>query len=884
MAKKKINDTSASFPGWENWSQPEEQAPQPVTVLGMTFPGDEERREWFRARLRERLPELRHIEGFPIGSDDDIIALSDPPYYTACPNPWLADFIAEWEADKQRLEAEGKRYSGVQVNEPYAADVSEGKNNPIYMAHAYHTKVPHPAIMRYILHYTQPGDIVFDGFAGTGMTGVAAAMCGNEAEVKKLGAKIGATGVRHAICSDLSPIACQIAATYNLKFDPVAFERKARAILDQVDQELGWMYRTKVNGKDATINYVIWSDVFTCPNCGQEITLFNEAVDLVGEKIRDTFPCPHCGGSCSKKTMKKVWETSFDPLLGKTVNMNKKVPVRVNYTLDGGGRSETTISALDKAQLDKIQSLPMNGMHTYALQDGYNTHQPIDSNGVTHIHQFYTRRNFIYLSRVFELAKGDVFLQSWVTASLQRTTQCYKFTLDRKFGIVSGTLYIPSLDVELSPNGLLERKIRDFIKMEYSTRGNSIIGVNSATSVENLANNSVDYIFTDPPFGANIMYSELNSIWEGWLGVLTDNTDEAIINDTQHKDLFEYQRLMNESLREYFRVLKPGKWLTMEFSNTSASVWNSIQNALQGVGFVVTNVAALDKQQGSFKAVTTTTAVKQDLVISCFKPSEALMQKFDNEYSDTNVWDFIDELLCRLPVHLVHGNKTTSVVERSAKILFDRLISFYVQHGLEVPMSAQEFQRGLAERYAERDDMWFTASQVAVYDEKKRTTQGFQPSMFLVDSEQGGIAWLDSKLGEQPQTVADLRPEWMKALEDSSRRKGDIIPELSQILEENFIEMPDGRWRRPNLQDDVDLVALRTKGLLREFKAYAEIARKPKGKIKEARLEALRAGFQQCYLDKDFATILAVADRIPQTLLTEDPHLTRFYDVAVKKA
>ena len=76
---------------------------------------------------------------------------------------------------------------------------------------------------------------------------------------------------------------------------------------------------------------------------------------------------------------------------------------------------------------------------------------------------------------------------------------------------------------------------------------------------------------------------------------------------------------MNRSLREFYRILKPGKWLTMEFSNTSASVWNSIQNALQGVGFVVANVAALDKKQGSFKAVTTTTAVKQDLVTSLLK-------------------------------------------------------------------------------------------------------------------------------------------------------------------------------------------------------------------------------------------------------------------------
>ncbi|MCX4310849.1 MAG: DNA methyltransferase, partial [Desulfovibrio sp.] len=153
----------------------------PVTCLGRTFPDDAARRAHFTAILAEKLkdPEFRKIEGFPIGTDEAILALSDPPYYCACPNPWIADFIAEWEAQKPA----DYHYH----REPFAADVSEGKNDPIYNAHSYHTKVPHKAIMRYILHYTEPGDIVFDGFCGTGMTGVAAQMCGNREAVLSLG-------------------------------------------------------------------------------------------------------------------------------------------------------------------------------------------------------------------------------------------------------------------------------------------------------------------------------------------------------------------------------------------------------------------------------------------------------------------------------------------------------------------------------------------------------------------------------------------------------------------------------------------------------------------------------------------------------------------------
>ena len=182
---------------------------------------DAERAEYL-ARLREKLkdPEFRAIEGFPISEDEDILALSDPPYYTACPNPFLPEIIERWQAERTQLReelglpddsadngnslsrprergegAQGVRGEGVYHREPFAADVSEGKNDPIYNAHSYHTKVPHKAVMRYILHYTDPGDIVFDGFCGTGMTGVAAQLCGDKKAVESLGYYVDDDGV-----------------------------------------------------------------------------------------------------------------------------------------------------------------------------------------------------------------------------------------------------------------------------------------------------------------------------------------------------------------------------------------------------------------------------------------------------------------------------------------------------------------------------------------------------------------------------------------------------------------------------------------------------------------------------------------------------------------
>lgn len=403
------------------------------------------------------------------------------------------------------------------------------------------------------------------------------------------------------------------------------------------------------------------------------------------------------------------------------------------------------------------------------------------------------------------------------------------------------------------------------------------------SSVEiGIADNSIDYIFIDPPFGANIAYSELNFLIEAWFRVFTNNKTEAIENENQYKHLSDYSNLMYYCLKEYFRVLKPGKWMTIEFSNTNASVWNIIQNAVNRAGFMIANVAVLNKGQGGMRSVTTTTAVKQDLAISCYKPIKGFYKSLSNTEAISLAWDIVDEYINHIEkVGEIVDNKLLFIPERDERIMYDRLVSYYVQHGYPVPMDARKFQDGLRERYLERDGMFFTATQAAEYEQKRKNTSGFEPMGIIVSDEANGIAWLRNQLRDAPKTYQDIQPDWLQAI--NGVRKNDILPELQTILEENFIEEPDGRWRLPNIQDDVDMNALRTKALLREFRSYAEVASKPKGKIKEARVEALRAGFKQCYIDKDFETIIMVSNKIPQNLLQEDEVLLQFYDIALNK-
>ncbi len=915
---------------------------KPVTCLGKIFPNDEERRKYFTEILKEKLPELKNIEGFPIGKDEDILKLSDPPYYTACPNPFINDFLEEWENEKEYKEVEYSR-------KPFAADVSEGKNHPIYNAHSFPTKVPHKAIMRYILYYTNPGDIIFDGFCGSGMTGVAARMCGDKDAVLELGYQIdkqgnisrqieteegkkwenfSKLGERKTILNDLSPAATFISYNYNTPVDVAEFEQEANRILSEVEKECGWMYETRYieNGKIATdisgkpvmgkINYTVWSDVFICPNCGEEIIFWEVAVDKEAGKIKDTFKCQSCGVQLKKRDIERAFETFYDSVINKTVRQAKQVPVLITYTANIAGkikRFEKKPDEFDLKLIQKINDTPIPyWVPTDRMPEGYNTAQPKKSHGITHVHHFYTKKNLYGIAAIFSKLNNNTLLYVF-SSSLVNPTKMYKYRTNNKGSILTGTLYIPTLKVEIDFLRLFKEKINAIKNIIYYIKNNCFISTESTTDIH-CDENSINYIFTDPPFGANIMYSEVNFLWESWLKVKTNNGTEAIINKVQDKGLLEYQELMTQCFKENYRVLKPGRWITVEFSNSKASIWNAIQEAISKSGFVIANVAALDKQQGSFKAVTTTTAVKQDLVISAYKPSDEMINQIkDKVGSEESVWVFVKGHLEKLPVFIGKKGTAEFIIERTPRILFDRMISYYVQNGINVPISSAEFQRGVAQRFPMRDGMAFLPTQVAEYEKKRIFAKEFIQIQLLVNDESSAIEWLRQKLMVKPQTRQDIHPDYMKEIQHID--KHELLPELDDLLDQNFIKY-DGsepvpsqihtylstnfkdlrelgkeeakliakavnRWYVPDPNKQADLEKLRDKMLIREFNIYLDEIRKSKKKLKFVRTEAVRAGFKKCWAEKNYKIIVEIGNKISEKILQEDDKLLMYYDNAL---
>ena len=866
----------------------------PVVCLGITFNNDDERRVYFREELRKKLPELKRIEGFPIGEDDDIINLSDPPYYTACPNPWLNDFISQWEMEKEELERQGKRSKDFEVTEPYASDVSEGKNNPIYNAHTYHTKVPHPAIMRYILHYTQPGDIILDSFAGTGMTGVAASICGKPDKETKLNIEneFSITGLdkpiwdkRNAICSDLSPYASFIASNYNIQSDTKHFIQEFEKIIKDLKDKYNFLYKTD----DGNISYVAWSRVFACEICGHLTDYFTSCYKFIDGnwERNNSFKCEKCNSlNTTNKTIKE-FKTIFDKTLQETRLVANIIPVLINYK-KAKGRFYKELNNEDWSKINYcINNIDAKSIPIKKLDQGFNLTQPQKSHGYSYVHDFYPVRTLFLLSEFYKLIEKSKFKNNLLfvfTSILPKLTYLNRYMPEHGgralVGPRVGTLYVPHLSIENNVFEQLDYQYKKVVQAFELIKNKNVISVISATNL-NLQNESVDYVFLDPPFGANIMYSELNNLPECWLKLFTDNNKEAIENSFQNKSLFVYKNLMIESFKELYRIIKPNKWMTVEFSNTSAAVWNAIQNSIQSAGFVIAGVTDLDKKRPGLVGMIGNVAVKQDLAITCYKPSSKFDTRFQqSKYKEVGIWDFVTEHLNHLTPHLVKDNNTTAILERNPKILYDRLIAFYVQRNLPVPIDAALFQKGLRERFVERDGMFFTAEQALQYEEKRRQTTGVVQMSVFVSSEAEGIEWLKRKL-DTPQTYQDLQPQWMQDL--STPRKGDNIPELKVILEDNFLHDEDGRWYKPDLEKETDLEKVRTRKLLKEFNYYVELAAKPKVKIKEARLEALRCGFRECYRNNDFQTIVSVGNRLPEALIMEDEILLQFYDIALAK-
>jgi hypothetical protein len=505
--------------------------------------------------------------------------------------------------------------------------------------------------------------------------------------------------------------------------------------------------------------------------------------------------------------------------------------------------------------------------------------------GITHVHHFYTRRNLMAFARLYSKNLspiGRCALLGGYTVGLRTARFLPQRWINKDTGPMkphtAGTLYVPSLNGEQNWLNIFSSRVdvtQRAIAASHLAQRDALIYVGSA-GVVTLPDACIDYIFTDPPFGGNLMYSELNFLCESWLRVKTNNLPEAIENDAQRKGLLEYQRLMAHCFAEYYRVLKPGRWMTVEFHNSQNRIWTAIQEGIQHAGFVVCDVRTLDKQQGSFKQYNSANAVKQDLVISAYKPSRIFEEQFKVAAgTEAAAWEFVRSHLRHIPVFVAKEDRAEVIAERQGYLLFDRMLAFHVQRGYSVPLSAAEFYAGLRQKFPERDGMYFLPDQVAEYDRQRVSITEVEQLELFVNDEKSAIQWVRQKLTERPMTYQELSPRYMREAQRVWEKHEQPL-ELITILEQNFVKDPNNTWRVPDPKKEADLEQIRHRALMKEFEQYLDT----KGRLKLVRTEALRAGFKEYSQKKDFKAIVEMAKRVPEPVIQEDQALLMYSDNA----
>lgn len=475
----------------------------------------------------------------------------------------------------------------VPVLPPDRAEITGSKGSIFYRAHSYHTKVPPEGIAGLIEHYTERGAAVLDLFCGSGMTGVACLLTG-----------------RRAVLSDLSPAAVHIAQNYVAPVEPDDLGTAGRDLLAHfagLEAELYGAACRNCGGPGRT-EYVVWSDVHACPQCDSDVAFWHGALDDDRSKVQDMVTCAACGHRARKRDMRWLRVTPMRASTNCPSCRRAEGPVTVD--------EQATLLGLDRSNIPYW--FPTTRFES-SREMWRGQHRDM---GILTAADFFTTRNLWALAAVWDYVQGQPdgirdALSFAFTAVVHRASRRYQWNPKRPTNVLTSTMYLASLSYEFNVFSLLRRKLSaavDLYRRTVTLPGTAEVYRAPAQRLAHVPDGSIDYVFTDPPFGSNIFYSDSSFLWEAWLGEQTDTTAEAVVNrsvaaDHGGKDVAQYEKLMTEAFEEVARVLRPNAWASVMFHNSDDEVWSALQRSVEAAGFVVGAAVAFDKSQPSFKAI-----------------------------------------------------------------------------------------------------------------------------------------------------------------------------------------------------------------------------------------------------------------------------------------
>lgn len=581
------------------------------------------------------------------------------------------------------------------VSDIYSSPMPSARSGALYNAFSYPTKISPEVIALFIATHTAPGESVLDVFSGSGTTGIAALLCDNPTDsMKAMASRLGLApkwGPRHAHLVDVGTLGCFISEVLTSKLDPESFSKAASYLIEQAEKRLKGLYEVEdLDGNLGLIRHVIWSDVLVCQRCSSEHTLWDVAAQRNPATFLTKFSCPNCSYAQKVEDCKRAEEVSID-VFGKSVLTRRRVPVEVHGVSGNkkwrraATKEDTHKEVWREYKIPEIApDVPIEWGEL--KRSGYHR-------GIERLHHFYTPRNFISIATCFEIA--DEFSEP-ISSALKFLILSYNSshsTLMTRVvakknqpdfvltGAQSGVLYVSGLPVEKNVLLGLRRKAK-VIKNAFSLlyKSQSSVKVHNTSSEQlPLDSSSVEYVFTDPPFGDYIPYAELNQLNEIWLGKITDRRSETAVSKSGGKNVEHYEASMTRVFTEVERVLKPSGLATVVFHSAHSKIWQALISSYANSGLKVVKTSVLDKIQSSFKQVVSKVSVKGDPLI--------LLQKGSSESSHSEEGSLILSKLRK------EYEKNPS---QDIRPYFSRYIAECIAAGQPIFLDASEFAHQLS--------------------------------------------------------------------------------------------------------------------------------------------------------------------------------------------
>lgn len=685
---------------------------------------------------------------------------------------------------------------------PFLTSSKVKRSTKIFNMHTYWSKKPHESIESFIFHYTKEGDLVLDPYCGSGGTILMAINSG-----------------RNAVGIDLSPAAIFFSSVICNPPELDKFVKAFQTILRKLRTDYGWLYEYPFRGKMVPIHFGISSMRFRCIKCFSIISLYR------CKQSEDGAFCPACDEKIKTNQEKLGYQLDEWHL---SSNRGAHQIIRIDGQLSNfEAEIQARISNELKEHIPPEHIFPPAGMTQRLAIRGINT-----------ISDLYTPRNLLaltlYRDKCLEIEDDRLrhALLYCLTACCLKASRMMGYNADgigriQKNGLIA-QLIVKDINVfdflEIAHRGITEGF--DDILQRCSGRGKAILSTQSARDLSGISSNSVDYIFTDPPYGARVQFWESNQVWEAWLKLDTNwQDDEVIVNSVRGLDEKHWEGLFRNSMQECYKVLKPGRWITLTYNDRDT--WPLLQSVMLETGFVPDEsrmAVGMETTAKSEKQLKREDNTLRDLVVNYRKPkiSEINTEVIINGREDKTTFKEKVQALIREFLDAKPGS--------SKDRLYDEVVSRMVRTGQMEAHDFDELLRQVAEEvktpvmknlFDQKDADLFGSHEISRWYLKETElmiTDAAENAREDAAAEKIGTfikEHLKKHLSDEGVHYSDLFEHYIYAVKDKPRRQ------LAEFLPDYFYKTDQGTWRLPDSEEEERAKhEARVKGLGRRVKRY----------------------------------------------------------------